>query len=474
MNRFNQFAAFVAAGWACISSIVAAETHSLSVEQTTSPGTSVFALASWRELGGGDVTKSVRLSPHNYPTWSASFDIPPGLTVTPSFYLRNDAADQLGTASNGTLASVGTTFTADATGIRGPIHYVVTPDNTLQVTLTVSGAPSAVLPMAQTPYTGGQKLWTVQLDPVVAAEGRDLRLSIDGTLLPTDGTVRAHFADTWWRHAQAFRYEPPTAAPAAARVTTFSFTPSPFAQRTIRVLLPRGYDANTSISYPVLYAQDGQNVFAPGGLYGSWDLDVTVASLIRRGEIPEIILVGIDNSSSRIAEYTPEYGSVGDVQGRGGEFLTSLRDSLLPEIGSRYRVLQGPANTAHIGSSLGGLLGFLAANDFKTTWGTVAALSSSFQINTDENLRRAGLGQAAWGRLYIDAGTNSDGYTNTAGVRDAFIRAGHILGPNFQHAVALGAGHNEASWRARSPEVLRWIYRAEPTNTEPASSIVVR
>ena len=56
------------------------------------------------------------------------------------------------------------------------------------------------------------------------------------------------------------------------------------------------------VHYPVLYLNDGQNLFsAETSVFGSdeWRVDETVAALIGEGTISPIIVVGIDNAGRR-------------------------------------------------------------------------------------------------------------------------------------------------------------------------------
>lgn len=81
--------------------------------------------------------------------------------------------------------------------------------------------------------------------------------------------------------------------------------------RSIRVLLPPGYDAaeNRSKRYPVLYMLDGQNLFdacLSDVSHVEWQLDETVYRLIREKAIPEMIVVGVDHAGvKRAYEFLP-------------------------------------------------------------------------------------------------------------------------------------------------------------------------
>jgi predicted alpha/beta superfamily hydrolase len=456
-----------------------AESVTVSINQSTTFGDSVFVLSDLPEMGAGDLTKAVRLSPvagvaPGYPVWSATFDLPPNTSFVPKFYTRSDSPTTLGTGSNGTLVFTGAAQSTAAAAQDATVVQIYAgaaqTSGTATITSPVDGSVVTTIPLNVTPISGGNLL-TVAIPAVHANHGRLVRFGLAGGVsLPTDAPVSIGHVPVWWKFSQGFLSDPAalTVTPSAPRIETFSFSPVPippmsaFQSRTIRVMLPRNYDTETTRSYPVMYAEDGQNLIFPGGGFGYWDLNVAANSLTARGEFPETIIIGIDNTSDRFAELVPEYGNVSGTDGRGGEFLKMIRDQLMPEVASRYRVLTGPANTTHLGSSLGGLLGFHAANEFEATFGTVIAMSPSFQVNNTENNARAALPPGQFGRIYIDsgtAGTSNDGYWNTANIRDYRMAAGEVLGGRFTHAIGIGDQHNETAWRGRTPNALRWMMR---------------
>src|SRR5688572_19632782 len=77
--------------------------------------------------------------------------------------------------------------------------------------------------------------------------------------------------------------------------------------RTLLVYLPPGYDPRGVQRYPVLYLQDGQNVFDKATSIGEeWQVDETAQQLITDGEIRPIIIVAIFHAvEQRADEYTP-------------------------------------------------------------------------------------------------------------------------------------------------------------------------
>ena len=79
--------------------------------------------------------------------------------------------------------------------------------------------------------------------------------------------------------------------------------------RMLRVWLPANYGSphNAHRTYPVLYMQDGQNLFDEATSdAGEWHLDETVDHLVGSFKIPPMIVVGIDYAGDqRSSEYLP-------------------------------------------------------------------------------------------------------------------------------------------------------------------------
>src|SRR5450755_2221270 len=79
--------------------------------------------------------------------------------------------------------------------------------------------------------------------------------------------------------------------------------------RMLRVLVPANYFSphNAHRSYPVLYMQDGQNLFdETTSNTGEWHVDETVEHLVGGFKIPPMFVVGIDHGGPRRSfEYLP-------------------------------------------------------------------------------------------------------------------------------------------------------------------------
>ncbi|MFB9244249.1 alpha/beta hydrolase [Massilia antarctica] len=227
--------------------------------------------------------------------------------------------------------------------------------------------------------------------------------------------------------------------------------------RNLRIYLPPSYDENRAKRYPVLYMHDGQNLFdAKTAAYGvEWGIDETVNRLVATGVMEEIIVVGIDNTQERIAEYTtccdPQYG--------GGQLDTYQRfvvDTVKPYIDSTLRTLPGKESTAIMGSSLGGIASFHIAQKNAAVFSKAASVSGSFWWNKQEFV--ANLPPRLPVKFYLDAGTLKDGLEETTRMRDAMLKQGYRQDVDLFYHVADGAGHNEKSWAARVDKPLTWFF----------------
>ncbi len=236
--------------------------------------------------------------------------------------------------------------------------------------------------------------------------------------------------------------------------------------RTIRVWTPEGYNPNDKeTKYPVIYMQDAQNVFDDATSFaGEWMVDETITQFIKDGVFDGAIVVGIDNSSYRMKEYTPNWGDTANAEGElYGRFLV---ETLKPYIDANYNVLTDKDNTMIAGSSMGGLISFSIGLSYPEVFGMVAGFSSSFQINSKEN-RQLFINSLDFSkpmpRLYLDAGKLETLYTYIDPVSNELVNAGYP--ENLIYTLIDEKGqHSETSWRERFPNALKWLISDEDGN----------
>lgn len=274
--------------------------------------------------------------------------------------------------------------------------------------------------------------------------------------------------------------DPDRVIPGSLRIHTFES--SVFGNtRTLRVLLPPGYDdaVHGSRTWPVLYLHDGQNLFDPRTSFvGEWRVDEVVDSLVRAGTIPPMIVVGIDNAGrDRIREYLPypeprlpaEAGTmIGD---RHPAFLV---DEVLPFVEARYRVARTARGRGLGGSSLGALISVYAAAMRPGIFGTLL-LESSALLWGDRRIL-ADAARATWTgtRAWIATGSRELGdtrcepampedanATDSRTLADILLRHG-AAGDAVALSIEPCAPHNEKAWATRLGAALSFLYGQVP------------
>jgi predicted alpha/beta superfamily hydrolase len=218
--------------------------------------------------------------------------------------------------------------------------------------------------------------------------------------------------------------------------------------RSLRIYLPPGYEEHQQQRYPVLYMHDGQNLFdAKTASYGAaWDVGTTMDKLIASGTITPAIVVGIDNTRDRIAEYTPccdpKYGG-----GKLDAYMAFIIDTVKPWVDANLRTIRDREHTAIMGSSLGGIASVYIAQRHPEIFSRAGGVSSSFWWNQEEFIKTVPAVQPV--RFYIDAGTSGDGLEDTRKMRDAMLAKGYRLNGDLLYYEAEDGIHNERSWAAR-------------------------
>lgn len=238
--------------------------------------------------------------------------------------------------------------------------------------------------------------------------------------------------------------------------------------RALRVWLPASYADDADARYPVVYLHDGQNVFeASTAAFGvEWEADETADRLAAAGVIPEVILVGIDNTTDRMSDYTPDsdptYGG-----GNGDVYVAAIANRVKPFIDATFRTECERDATTLLGSSLGGLISLRAAEIAADSFGRIGCLSSSFWWNNRSAIARFAASDAPLPlRLWIDGG-NAEGALSAAGLSSTIENNRHVLSIAQSRGAIFGstvAGlevedgqHNEAAWRDRLGSVLGWL-----------------
>ena len=152
--------------------------------------------------------------------------------------------------------------------------------------------------------------------------------------------------------------------------------------RKVHVLVPREYTESCN-RYPVVYMNDGETTFWPGGPGDkSWDVAQGLEGLYAEGAIPEVIVVAV-HAIDRNYEYSHTAWAP-DVECCGVEtYADYLADGVKAFIDANYRTQPEPERTAIVGSSRGGLCAFVVANLRPDAFRMAGCLSSSFWLGLE-------------------------------------------------------------------------------------------
>jgi len=229
-------------------------------------------------------------------------------------------------------------------------------------------------------------------------------------------------------------------------------------ERQVFVYRPPGYETGTR-RYPVLYMQDGQNLFDPAhAAFGvEWEAGKTADRLVTEGAMEPILIVGVGNTPERKSEYAPRSGA---DPGRADEYARFLTEELKPFVDEEYRTRPGRDGTGIGGSSLGGLAALSACVDMPERFGRCAAFSPSVWLGGEPFLEAFERALPAMRHINfrVLVGKREGGGLMKQGaraIRDIFRRSDH---PRWRYREFANTRHDEASWGKQLPLVLPELY----------------
>lgn len=232
-------------------------------------------------------------------------------------------------------------------------------------------------------------------------------------------------------------------------------------KRQIWIYLPRDYN-NSNKRYPVLYMNDGQNMFDPATSYsGEWYIDETLDELSDSGIHDGAIVVAIENSELRQREYMP-----GMEAEKYAEFLIF---TLKPYIDMHFRTLPFRETTGIGGSSMGGLISLYIGLKYQNVFSKVASFSPAMGIGWNDI---AVFTKKYSMRIYNDVGTVevpksarlSAKYASNVNSTNKALKKIGFSEDELRFVVEEGTGHSESSWARRFGDAFIWLFDTEEIN----------
>jgi predicted alpha/beta superfamily hydrolase len=240
-------------------------------------------------------------------------------------------------------------------------------------------------------------------------------------------------------------------------------------RRDVLVYLPPGYRRFSRTRYPVLYLQDGQNVFDAATSFAGteWSVDETAQRLIGEKAIEPLIIVAIANTGEdRVHEYAPTSGVIDAnakrkkrSKGWARKYGRFLIEELKPYIDKQYRTKPEAEFTGLGGSSLGGLLTLSLGLWFSDVFTRLIVMSPSVWWDDQVILQMVNdLDQKLPLKIWLDTGTHEPGWERARTLCAALIEKGwHPFGDLHYHEIE-GGDHSEGAWAVRVEPALRFLF----------------
>lgn len=260
--------------------------------------------------------------------------------------------------------------------------------------------------------------------------------------------------------------------------------------RMLRVWTPPGYSRMEGAreAYPVLYLNDGQNVFDDSLSFSgcSWRAGGAAAQLITTGRLPPFIVVGIDHAGERRAyDYTPYVPGTGpggfrpdaaDWPGGGVQhYLQRVLSEVVPFVVSQYYASEDAELMAFGGSSLGGICALAMGMTYPMRFGALLVESPSLWIGNEQFLNQdiaqysgewpqrvfLAMGGQEYSGIRKVKGPQWDALLANYAARLAGMLSGAgLCAERLSWQVDADATHTEAAWMKRLPAALTHLCSA--------------
>lgn len=273
----------------------------------------------------------------------------------------------------------------------------------------------------------------------------------------TDGNTVIENTILSWQKAQK---KEQTASVNVSILSENFYIPQLKTTRRIWVYLPPDYKTTTK-KYPVLYMEDGQNLFDNATSFsGEWKVDESLDKFFTEGKA-EAIIIGIDNGgTTRIDEYSPwknqKYGG-----GKGIKYADFLANTLKPYIDQKFRTLPQPKNTGLMGSSMGGLISFYTGLKYPQKFGKLGIFSPSFWFAEKElkGFLNRNKKQLIATKFYFLAG-KKESETMVCNVKDIvkILQNKGVPKENIKTKFDDYGTHSESYWAEEFPAAFLWLF----------------
>ena len=261
-----------------------------------------------------------------------------------------------------------------------------------------------------------------------------------------------------WEDLGGFERRPTTATDNVFLLDQDFYIPQLNRNRKIWIYLPPDY-ASSNKRYPVIYMQDGQNLFdAYTSFSGEWQVDETLNRLFDQGNKGAIIIGIANGGAKRTDEYSPwrhpKYGG-----GEGALYAQFMAKVLKPYIDSNYRTLPNREHTGIIGSSMGALIAMYTAIEYQDIFGKAGIFSPAFWFSSQAYDHVIRTGKREDMHIYLLAGEQEDNGSVVNAIknmRNTLLSAG-FSDKEIILDIDRDGQHSEWYWRREFPDAYQWL-----------------
>ncbi len=248
-------------------------------------------------------------------------------------------------------------------------------------------------------------------------------------------------------------YKESTASVNVSVLDEYFYIPQLKRTRRIWMYLPKNYHDNNQ-RYPVIYMQDGQNLFDAATAYaGEWGVD----EFMDATQLPPAIIVGIDNGG---LQRMNEYSLVGNNKfgkSEGKAYLDFLVTTLKPFIDKNYRTLASKEHTSIAGSSMGGLISLSALLIHPAVFGAAGVFSPSIWYGKNRLLQLLHNNAAEINsRVYLYCGKQENKML-LQDIQEVKNILEKYSAAKVKTVIRPGGQHNEASWNKEFSFFYSWL-----------------
>jgi predicted alpha/beta superfamily hydrolase len=223
-------------------------------------------------------------------------------------------------------------------------------------------------------------------------------------------------------------------------------------QRTIQIYLPKNYKLSHK-KYPVIYLQDGQNVFSKDAIGAdNWFAD-SLVNLMPPDKQCIIVAIHSGISSVRMQEYNP-YMGLSD----GAIYAAYVAKRIKPYIDTSYRTKTDARHSAVVGSSMGGLITMYLAAKYSNVFGVAGVFSPAFWYAPavyDDMAKQAINPRSKFFFACGDAEGNEASYVNRM---DSILLRKKFNTQNVPTPLVIKGGkHDEKQWRIDFEAFYKWF-----------------